>query len=116
MTTTIYHNPRCSKSRQTLELLRERCGEPDIVEYLTTPPTARQLAEILTLLGLPARALLRSGEEEYATLQLDNPSLTDQQLIAAMVAHPRLIERPIVIHNGRATIGRPPERVLEILS
>lgn len=113
--TTIYHNPRCSKSRQALELLHEQGVQPDVIEYLKTPPTQEQLRETLRLLGLGPRALLRSGEEEYAVLHLEDRDLSDDALIEAMVAHPKLIERPIVIHNGKAIIGRPPERVLEIL-
>jgi arsenate reductase len=116
MTTTIYHNPRCSKSRQALELVKRHVGEPVVIEYLKTPPSYEQLEELVHLLRISPRELLRSKEEEYAALALDNPELTDSQLIAAMVAHPRLIERPIVIHNGRAIIGRPPEKVLEVLS
>lgn len=116
MTTTIYHNPRCSKSRQTLDLMRNQGVEPLVIEYLKTPPSRAQLLEILQLLGIGPRALLRRGEEEYTALNLDNPGLSDDALIDAMVAHPKLIERPIVIHNGKATIGRPPERVLEILA
>ena len=114
-TTRLYHNPRCSKSRGALELLRERGIEPVIVEYLQTPPTAAELRQLLTLLRLPARALLRTGEVEYAQLGLADESLDDAQLINAMSAHPRLIERPIFVHDGRAVIGRPPERVYELL-
>jgi len=115
MTTTIYHNPRCSKSRQALELIREHEGEPHVIEYLKTPPTHEQLTELLQLLHISPRELIRQKEEEYKELALDNPALSDSELIAAMVAHPHLIERPIVIHGGRAIIGRPPEKVLEIL-
>lgn len=115
MSTKIYHNPRCSKSRQTLELLRDRQGEPDIVEYLKTPPDADELSDILDLLGLEPRQLMRTKEAEYKENGLDDPSLSRAQLIAAMVAHPKLIERPIVIKDGKAAIGRPPEAVLEIL-
>lgn len=113
--TRLYHNPRCSKSRGTLELLRERGIEPRIVAYLETPPTAGEIHELLRLLALPARALLRTGEGEYATLGLDDPTLSDEELIAAMAAHPWLIERPIFVHGGRAVIGRPPEAVLALL-
>lgn len=111
----LYHNPRCSKSRGALELLRERGIEPTIVPYLETPPTAQQLRELLAMLGLPPRDLLRTGEDEYAALGLSDGSLSDSALIEAMVAHPRLIERPIFVHGKRAVIGRPPERVLELL-
>jgi arsenate reductase len=113
--TRLYHNPRCSKSRGALELLHERGIEPRVIAYLETPPTADELREILRLLALPARALLRTGEEEYATLGLADPSLTDDALVAAMAAHPRLIERPIFVHGGNAVIGRPPEQVLTLL-
>lgn len=113
--TTLYHNPRCSKSRQTLELLRARGLEPEIVEYLKTPPSARELERILTLLGREPRELMRSGEPEYQELGLDDPSLDRQALIRAMVEHPKLIERPILLANRKAALGRPPEAVLEIL-
>lgn len=112
---TLYHNPRCSKSRQALELLEARGEAPAVVRYLETPPDAATLRGLLKALGLPARALLRTGEDEYAALGLDDPTLGDEALIAAMVAHPRLIERPIAIRDGRAVIGRPPETVLELL-
>lgn len=111
----LLHNPRCSKSRGTLELLRERGIAPELVLYLETPPDAAQLRELLGMLGLPPRALLRTGEPEYARLGLADPSVSDDQVIAAMAAHPRLIERPVFVHGDRAVIGRPPERVLELL-
>lgn len=113
--TRLYHNPRCSKSRDALGLLRERGIEPRVIAYLETPPTAGELRELLRLLALPARALVRTGEEEYKTLGLDAPHVTEEELIAAMAAHPRLIERPIFVHSGRAAIGRPPEAVLALL-
>lgn len=113
--TRIFHNPRCSKSRQTLDLLTDRGVEPEIVRYLETPPTARELDNILTLLGCEPIGIMRTGELEYRELQLNNPALTREQLIAAMVAHPKLIERPIVLANGKAAVGRPPENVLSIL-
>jgi arsenate reductase len=113
--TRLFHNPRCSKSRGALELLRERGVEPDIVAYLDTPPSAAELRQLLAMLELPARALLRQGEDEYTTLGLADSSLSEAALIDAMASHPRLIERPIFIHGGRAVIGRPPERVLELL-
>lgn len=113
--TRLYHNPGCSKSRGALELLRERGIEPQIVAYLERAPDAEELRGLLDLLGLPARALLRSGEDAYTALGLDNPNLDDAALIAAMAAHPQLIERPLFVHGGRAVIGRPPERVLELL-
>lgn len=112
---TIYHNPRCSKSRQALELLEARGATPEVVRYLETPPDAATLRRLLKLLGLPARALLRAGEEEYRELGLDDPALTEAQLVDAMVRHPRLIERPVVVSGNRAVIGRPPEKVLELL-
>lgn len=113
--TRLYHNPRCSKSRGALELLLERGINPRVIAYLDTPPTADELREVLRLLALPARALLRTGEEDYAALGLADASLPDEALIAAMVAHPRLIERPIFVHGGRAVIGRPPAQVLTLL-
>ena len=112
---TIYHNPRCSKSRQALELLRQRGIEPEIVLYLETPPNAATLQELLVKLGLGARQLLRKGEPEYREAGLDDLSLDDAAIVAAMVRHPRLIERPIVVAGARAALGRPPELVLEIL-
>jgi len=115
MTTTIYHNPKCSKSRQTLELLKEKGITPTIIEYLKTPPTADTLKEILKQLGLSPRDLMRKKEEVYAELNLDDPSLSDGALIDAMIQHPILIERPIVLANGKAALGRPPEQVLDIL-
>jgi arsenate reductase (glutaredoxin) len=112
---TLYHNPRCSKSRGALQLLEERGLAPTIVRYLETPPNAAQLRELLGKLGVGARQLLRSGEEEYRALNLADPELSDAQLIDAMVTHPKLIERPILIAGDRAVIGRPPEKVLELL-
>ncbi|MDH4610846.1 arsenate reductase (glutaredoxin) [Pseudomonas sp. BN102] len=112
---TLYHNPRCSKSRGALELLEARGLAPTIVRYLETPPSAAELRALLAKLGLSARQLLRSGEDEYKALNLDDPSLSEEQLIAAMVAHPKLIERPILIAGDKAVVGRPPEKVLEIL-
>lgn len=111
----LYHNPRCSKSRGALELLRERGVEPDIVAYLETPPSVPELRALLDKLGLPARALLRTGEAEYAELGLADETIGEDRLLAAMSAHPRLIERPILVVGDRAVIGRPPERVLELL-
>lgn len=111
----IYHNSRCSKSRATLALLQERGANVEVVNYLDTPPTAAELSTLLQQLGMTPRQLLRQGEDDYQALGLDNPSLDDQALIAAMVAHPKLIERPIVVANGKAALGRPPEAVLAIL-
>ena len=115
MTTTILHNPRCSKSRATLALLKQHGHEPEIVLYLQSPPSEARIGELLSLLGLNARGLMRRSEAEYTQLGLDDPDLSEAQLIAAMHAHPRLIQRPIVIANGQARIGRPPDSVLEIL-
>jgi arsenate reductase len=112
---TIYYNPRCSKCRLTLDLLEQEGQQAQIVEYLTTPPTAETLASILDLLGLEPRELMRKHEQEYSEAGLDNPELSRDELIAAMVRYPRLIERPIVIKDGKAVIGRPPEKVLSIL-
>lgn len=112
---TLYHNPRCSKSRGALELLEERGLTPTIVRYLETPPNAAQLRDLLGKLGINARALLRTGEDEYKTLNLNDTSLGDDALIEAMTAHPKLIERPILIAGDKAVIGRPPEKILEIL-
>jgi len=115
MTIRIFHNPRCSKSRATLALLQERGIEPEITLYLENPPDAGELRSILQKLGLTARELMRKGEAEYREQGLADESLTEDELLAAMVASPRLIERPIVLAGGRAAIGRPPESVVEIL-
>jgi arsenate reductase len=115
MTIRIFHNPRCSKSRATLALLQERGLEPEITLYLESPPDADELQSILQMLGLTARELMRKGEAEFREQGLADESLTESELIAAMVASPRLIERPIVLANGRAAIGRPPDAVLNIL-
>ena len=115
MSVSIYHNPRCSKSRQALKVLEEKGVEPEIIKYLDTPPDHATLARILEMLGLEPRELMRKKEKEYKERGLNDPLLTREQLIDAMVAHPRLIERPIVIKDGKAALGRPPESVLEIL-
>ncbi|MGJ7551973.1 arsenate reductase (glutaredoxin) [Pseudomonas alloputida] len=112
---TLYHNPRCSKSRGALELLEQRGLAPTIVRYLETPPDAAALKALLGKLGIAPRQLLRTGEDEYKSLDLANPALSDAQLIDAMVNNPKLIERPILIAGDKAVIGRPPEKVLEIL-
>jgi len=112
---SIYHNPRCSKSRQTLALLQQQGIEPEIIEYLKTPPSKESLTVILQQLGISARQLLRKGEALYKELNLANPDLTEAELIQAMCDHPKLIERPIVIKDGQARLGRPPETVLEIV-
>ncbi len=115
MPITIYHNPRCSKSRQTLQLLRDNGIEPEIVEYLKTPPDAATLAGLLKKLRLAPRQLMRANEAPYKEAGLDDPALEEAALIAAMVAHPVLIERPIVVKGPKAALGRPPEAVLDIL-
>ena len=113
---TIYHNPRCSKSREALALL-EAAGEPvTIIRYLETPPDRTMLETLIRQLNLPVRALLRSKEEEYETLGLANPALTDADIITLLTKHPRLLERPIVVNNNRAVIARPPERLKELLT
>ncbi len=111
----LYHNPRCSKSRSALELIEQRGLTPRVVRYLETPLSAFELKQLLHRLGISARQLLRSGEDEFKALGLADPSLSDAQLIEAMVAHPRLIERPILVVGNAAVIGRPPEKVLELL-
>ena len=113
MPVTIYHNPRCSKSRQTLELIRERGVEPEIVEYLDTPPTADELKAILKKLGKRAAEIVR--KKEAAEEGIDVATLSEDALIAALARHPRAIERPIVIKGAKAALGRPPESVLDIL-
>jgi len=112
---TIYFNPKCSKCRLTIELLEKEGQHAEVIEYLNTPPDAGTLESILDMLGMEPRDLMRKHEKEFAEAGLDNPNLTRDQLINAMIEHPRLIERPIVIKNGRAVIGRPPETVLDIL-
>jgi arsenate reductase len=113
--TRLYHNPRCSKSRGALELLRERGVEPEIMAYVEQAPSVEELRGLLRMLGEGPRAILRTGEPEYAELGLADPSLADDALLAALHAHPRLIERPIFVCGERAVIGRPPERVLDLL-
>ena len=115
MTVTIYHNPRCSKSRGTLKLLEVRGLKPKVVEYLKTPPSAAELKAILKKLGLKADAVVRKGEPLYAELGLKDRKMDDDALIALLVANPILIERPIVVSGSKAAIGRPPETVLKIL-
>lgn len=113
---TLYHNPRCSKSRGALELLEARGLTPTVVRYLETPPSAAELQALLAKLGFNARQLLRTGEDEYKTLNLADATLTEAQLIEAMASHPKLIERPILVAGDKAVVGRPPEKVLEILA
>lgn len=112
---TIFHNPRCSKSRGALEILRNEDVEPEVIEYLQTPPSAKELGRIVELLGCDPRDLIRKGEKEYKDLHLDDPKLTAKQLLETMAKHPILIERPIVVKGDRAVVGRPPERVRELL-
>ncbi|MEM7135216.1 MAG: arsenate reductase (glutaredoxin) [Myxococcota bacterium] len=112
---TIWHNPRCSKSRKTLELIRERGFEPHIVEYLKDAPTADELERALTKLGVEARDVIRTKEPPYRELSLDDATLTRGALLEALSAHPILIERPIVFRGDRAVIGRPPEAVMTLL-
>ena len=112
---TLYHNPRCTKSREALALLQAHGCTPDIILYLDTPPTAKQLKELLTALGINARQLLRKTEDTYKELNLADEKLSDAALIKAMVANPKLIERPIFINGDKAVVGRPPENVLNIL-
>lgn len=115
MAVTIYHNPRCTKSRETLALLQDKGIKPNIIEYLQNPPDRKTLTEILDKLGISARQLIRTKEAAYLENKLDDNSLTRNQLISAIIEHPILMERPIVLANGKAAIGRPPENVLEIL-
>ncbi|MBI6618235.1 arsenate reductase (glutaredoxin) [Pseudomonas corrugata] len=112
---TLYHNPRCSKSRGALELLEARGLAPTVVRYLETPLDAAQLKRLLGKLGISARQLLRTGEDEYNTLNLADQSLSQDDLIDAIAAHPKLMERPILEAGDKAVIGRPPEKILEIL-
>ena len=112
---TIYHNPRCSKSRETLELIKQHSNDIAIIEYLKTPPSAAELSTLLAKLGISARELLRTKEDEYQQLGLSDTALSEQQLINAMVKQPKLIERPIVVNGDKAAIGRPVENVLTIL-
>lgn len=115
MKVTIYHNPRCSKSRQTLALLEANGVKPQIIEYLVSPPDRKTLSRILSLLDLNARDIMRTTEPVYKEKDLGNEALTEDELIDAMIENPILIERPIVITDGKAVIGRPPENVLQIL-
>jgi len=115
MPVTIYHNPRCSKSRTTLELLEQHQQHVQIIEYLKTPPDAETIKLLLRKLGLAARELLRTNEDEYKIAGLDNMQLSDDAIIAAMVRFPKLIERPIVVMGDMAVIGRPPEKVLQLI-
>jgi arsenate reductase len=111
----IYHNPRCSKSRQTLALIEEKGTSPEIILYLETPPSAKELTAIIEKLGIKARDLLRKGEQDYKDNDLKNLALSDDELIAQMIKFPKLIERPIVIKGNKAALGRPPESVLPLI-
>lgn len=114
MSTVIYHNPRCSKSRAALALLREHGEDPVIVEYLRTPPGRDTIESLLDALDLEPRAIMRHNESEYGDLGLDDPALTHAQLVAALQQTPRLLQRPIVVRDGRAVVARPPELLLEL--
>ncbi len=115
MTVQIWHNPRCSKSRETLKLLEDKGIQPEIYLYLDEQPTSADIKAVLTKLAIEPRALLRSSEEAYKANNLKDTTLSDDQIIEAMVAHPKLIQRPIVLKDSQARLGRPPELVLEIL-
>ncbi|MDF2155503.1 arsenate reductase (glutaredoxin) [Vibrio sp. CAU 1672] len=116
MSVVIYHNPRCSKSRQTLELLEQNGIQPEIVKYLDTPLSVDQLKALYAQLGFSSvREMMRTKEEVYKQLNLSDASVSDEQLFAAMAEHPKLFERPVVVANGKARIGRPPEQVLDIV-
>jgi arsenate reductase len=112
----IYHNPRCSKSRAVLEILRTHQIESRMVEYLKTPLDAKSIRELLGKLGLRPRDILREGEEEFSRLHLDDPAKTDDELIDAIAKHPILLQRPIVVHGRHAVVGRPPEKVMELIT
>ena len=112
---TIYHNPRCTKSRATLDLLVARGFSPRVIEYLASPPSVAEVERLLAMLGLEPRELMRKDEDEYRALGLADPGLTHDQLVSAIAANPRLLQRPIVVVGNRAAIGRPPEAVLAIL-
>ncbi len=111
----VFHNPKCSKCRLTMDILNDKGIETSVVEYLNTPPSSDELNHILQLLGIEPRELMRKHEAPYKENHLDNPELSREQLIAAMIEHPILIERPIIINGNKATIGRPPKKVLDIL-
>jgi len=112
---TIYHNPRCSKSRDTLKLIEEAGVKPQVVLYLETPPSAGELKKLVKQLGISPRELLRKGEDEYKEHDLKNPALSDTQIIEFMAKYPKLIERPIVVKGDKAVLGRPPENVASLL-
>jgi arsenate reductase len=112
----IFHNPRCSKSRQTLQLIVEAQQEVEVIEYLQSPPTVEELRRVVGLLGLAASALVRKGEAMFRDLDIDLDTLSDDEVIELIIANPILLERPIVVGNGRAIIGRPPENVTQLWS
>lgn len=112
----IYHNPRCSKSRQALALLEAQGEAPEIIDYIKTPLDNASIVELLSMLGMTARDLMRKNEDTYKELNLNNTDLSEAQLVQALADYPRLIERPIVVRNGKAVLGRPPEKVLELFS
>ncbi len=111
----IYHNPRCSKSRQTLQLLQDNNITPEIILYLESPPTKAELKDLLKKLGISPRDLLRTSEQAYKETGLSDASLTEQQLLQAMITEPKLIQRPIVVAGNKAVLGRPPENALELI-
>ncbi len=113
---TILHNPRCSKSRQALALLQQQHADLTVIDYQKSTLSKAELTAVVTKLGITPRDLLRTKEEAYQSLQLDNPELNDDALLEAMLAQPKLIERPVVFDDSRAVIGRPPEKVLELLA
>lgn len=115
MDITIYHNPRCSKSRRAMEILLGAGVEPRVIEYLNTPPSPRTLRHLTDLLGIKPREMIRTGEREYSELGLSDPDLDDKVLLEMISRHPRLMQRPVVVRGKRAVIGRPPEKILELL-
>lgn len=115
MTVTVYHNPRCSKSRAAMEYLEENGIEADVVKYMDSPPDANDIKELLSMLGMTPRELMRKHEKVFKDAGLDDPTFTDDELIEAMAQCPSLIERPIVVNNGKAVLARPPETVQDIL-
>ena len=112
----IYHNPRCSKSRETLQILEDNNASPDIIHYLDEPPNAQELNRIIGMLGISARDLLRTTEQAYQDAELDNDSLSDEAIIEAICRHPVLLQRPIVVVGNKAVIGRPPNKVLDLIA
>ncbi len=113
--TIIFHNPRCSKSRQTLAILEEHNLEVVVIKYLDNPPSEEKIRELLAELNLDIRGIIRTGEQEYKEFGFDDNTLSDDELISKLTKHPKVMQRPIVSHNGRAIIGRPPENVLDII-